>query len=215
MDVAAAPYRFDAAEVLERAKRRLLDRVPEDEAASRGDDDLNPHARAIPHDVPFKPAAVLVPIVPRQEGATLLLTQRTQHLPSHAGQVAFPGGKIDATDAGPVEAALRETEEETGVEPRFVTPLGFLDLYITRTGYRVVPVVALLEPGFALRPEPGEVEAIFEVPLSFLMDPKNHARHSRVWQGLKRHYYAMPFGDRYIWGATAGMIRNLYDRLYA
>lgn len=129
--------------------------------------------------------------------------------------MAFPGGKIDATDAGPVEAALRETEEETGVEPRFVTPVGFLDLYITRTGYRVVPVVALLEPGFALRPEPGEVEAIFEVPLSFLMDPKNHARHSRVWQGLKRHYYAMPFGDRYIWGATAGMICNLYDRLYA
>lgn len=185
-----------------------------DHDSQRGDDDLNPAARAIPYDKPFRPAAVLVPIVAHPETASVILTQRTAHLPSHAGQIAFPGGKIDQSDGNALEAALRETEEETGLSRLFVTPLGYLDLYVTRTGFRVAPVVALVRPGFTLAAEPGEVDDIFEVPLSFLMDPRNHQRHSRVWQGLERFYYAMPYGDRYIWGATAGMIRNLYDRLY-
>ena len=145
----------------------------------------------------------------------MLLTLRTRHLPSHAGQVAFPGGKIDAGDADAVGAALREAKEETGLDPAFVEPIGFLDVYQTRTGFRVVPVVALIRPGFRLQPHAGEVDAVFEVPLAFLMDPANHVQESREWQGATRHFYAMPYGDRYIWGATAGMIRNLYDLLYA
>jgi 8-oxo-dGTP pyrophosphatase MutT (NUDIX family) len=209
-----APFRFDAAEVEARA-RRLLRTPPFDgEGSVRGDDDLNPDARAIPYDQPFKPAAVLVPIVARPGGATVILTQRTAHLPSHPGQIAFPGGKIDPGDGAALAAALRETEEETGLDRSFVTPLGYLDLYVTRTAYRVAPVVGLVRPGFTLTPEPGEVEDIFEVPLSFLMDPANHQRHSRIWQGKERFFYAMPFEGRYIWGATAGMIRNLHDRLY-
>jgi 8-oxo-dGTP pyrophosphatase MutT (NUDIX family) len=212
---ALAPCRYDAAEVEALAAQRLHRAPPgEGEGAPRGDDDLNPSARAIPYGEPFKPAAVLVPIVARPGGATVILTQRTAHLPSHPGQIAFPGGKIDPGDGSALAAALRETEEETGLDRRFVTPVGYLDTYVTRTAYRVTPVVAVVRPGFALAAEPGEVEDIFEAPLAFLMDPANHQRHSRVWQGAERFFYAMPWGERYIWGATAGMIRNLYDRLY-
>ena len=110
---------------------------------------------------------------------------------------------------------MREAEEETGLARRLVEPSGFLDGYLTRTAFRVVPVVALVRPGFALRPDPTEVADIFEVPLRFLMTPENHLRHSRDWQGKSRSFYAMPYGERYIWGATAGMIKNLYDRMYA
>jgi 8-oxo-dGTP pyrophosphatase MutT (NUDIX family) len=205
-------FRFDEAEFRERARGRLH-AAPAAEARF-SDDDLNPEARMIAEGVKLQPAAVLVPLVARDGGLSLLLTQRTEHLAKHAGQVAFPGGKIDAGDVDPVAAALRETEEETGIARDFVEPIGFLDTYLTGTSYRVTPVVAVLRPGFTVTPHVGEVADVFEVPLAFLMDPSNHQRHSREWQGKARHFYAMPFGERYIWGATAGMIRNLYARVY-
>jgi len=160
-----------------------------------------------------KAAAVLVPIVPRDEGLTVLLTQRSHELPVHAGQIAFPGGKVDPGDATPLAAALRETHEETGIEPGFVTPVGYLDPYETGTGFRIVPVVAVLSIGFELVPEPGEVTDIFEVPLKFLMNPLNHQRKKAMWKGEMREFHAMPYEDRYIWGATAGMLLELYRRM--
>lgn len=211
--------RFDADEFLARALIRLLPDIPETAVdmaleAPRSDDDLNTHLPATFDAATPRPAAVLVPVVIRQPELTVLLTQRTDHLPSHPGQVAFPGGKIDAGDTDATAAALRETEEETGLDPKFIKPVGFLDSYQTRTGFRVLPVVALVETGFRLVPEAGEVADIFEVPLRFLMDPANHQEHTREWQGVERRFYAMPYRDRYIWGATAGMLRNLYDRMY-
>jgi len=184
------------------------------EAPRFSDDDLNPTARMIPENEAPKPAAVLVGLVPRAEGLSLLLTERQPHLRAHAGQIAFPGGRVDATDRDAVAAALRETEEETGIAPSFIEPVGFLDTYLTSTNYRVVPVVALLRPGFTVVPQEAEVKDVFEVPLAFLMDPANHQRHSRDWQGHTRYYYAMPWQGRYIWGATAGMIRNFYRLMH-
>lgn len=180
--------------------------------ALRSDEDLNGGAGANV-EARARAAAVLVPLLERAGELHVLLTQRSDELPTHPGQIAFPGGKIDRGDAGPVECALRETYEETGVAPEFVDPQGFLDVYQTRTGFRVVPVVALLKPGYTLLPEPGEVTEIFDVPLAHFMNPANHQRHSRVWQGKKRHFYAMPYGERYVWGATAGMLRNFHDRV--
>ncbi len=159
-------------------------------------------------------AAVLVPVVSHPEGATVLLTRRSAQLRDHSGQIAFPGGKIDPTDADAIAAALREAEEEIGLERRFVRPLGYLDPYLSSTGYRILPVLAIVRPGFDLTIDPSEVDIAFEAPLGFLMDPDNHARHSREWQGMIRHYLAMPFGEHYIWGVTAGILRNLYEKLY-
>jgi 8-oxo-dGTP pyrophosphatase MutT (NUDIX family) len=179
----------------------------------RGDHDADPVMAKIAAVRPIRPAAVLVPIVDRPE-PTVLLTQRAQHLPNHAGQVSFPGGKIDKGDTSPLAAALRETEEEIGVDRSLVEPLGYLDIYMTTLGYRIVPTIARLKPGFTLTLSPGEVDDTFEVPLAFLMDQTNVQRHSRDWQGITRHYYAITFGERYIWGVTAGILRNLYDRIY-
>ena len=205
-------FRFDEAEFRARAAGAL--HATPVEIARRSDDDLNPDARLIvPESVP-RPAAVLVPLVPRDGALQMLLTLRTDHLSSHAGQVAFPGGRIDMEDDSPVDAALRETEEETGIARQFVEPIGYLDTYLTGTSYRIIPVVGLLRHGFTLTPHAGEVAEVFEVPLSFLMNPVNHERHSREWQGKERLYYAMPYEGRYIWGATAGMIRNLYALVY-
>ena len=204
--------RFDEVEFRGLARERLHGAPPE--LPARSDDDLNPEARMIPVGETPRPAAVLVPLVPRDDGLHMLLTQRQPHLRQHAGQVAFPGGRIDEADPDPIAAALRETEEETGILPAFVEPLGFLDTYLTSTNYRVVPVVGIVRPGFTVNPHDAEVAAVFEVPLAFLMNPKHHERHSREWQGLQRHYYAMPWQERYIWGATAGMIRNLYALMY-
>ena len=206
-------FMFTAEEFRARAPSRLLREPPV--AHLRGDDDLNPDARAIPYDRMPQRAAVLVPVVQRAGGLSLLLTQRSKSLSSHPGQVAFPGGKVDEGETDPVATALREAEEETGLASDFIEPVGFLDGYLTRTAYRVVPVVALVREGFETRPRKGEVADIFEVPLRFLMSAENHALHSREWQGKTRQFYAMPWEGRYIWGATAGMIKNLFDRMYA
>jgi 8-oxo-dGTP pyrophosphatase MutT (NUDIX family) len=168
----------------------------------------------IPEGVKPKPAAVLVGVVRRPEGLQVLLTQRHLGLAKHAGQIAFPGGRMDEGET-PLETALRETEEETGLARAFVHPLGYLEGYLTVTGYFVTPVVAMLEDGFTLSPQVDEVDDIFEVPLTFLMDATNRETHSREWNGLTRRYYAYPYEGRYIWGATAGMIKNMSDRLYA
>jgi 8-oxo-dGTP pyrophosphatase MutT (NUDIX family) len=205
-------FKFDEAEFRQRAATRLLKGVPG--KVARSDDDLNPDWQPTDPNLARRPAAVLVPIVLHQPELTVLLTQRTEHLASHAGQVAFPGGKIDEDDKDAFAAALREAKEETGLDESYIEPMGFLDVYLTRTSFEIVPVVALLRPGFVLSPHEQEVAAIFEVPLRFLMSAENHLRHSRQWQGRERYYYAMTYGERYIWGATAGMIMNLYDRLY-
>jgi 8-oxo-dGTP pyrophosphatase MutT (NUDIX family) len=179
----------------------------------RGDHDADPVMEKIAAVRPIRPAAVLVPIIDRPE-PTVLLTQRAQHLPNHAGQISFPGGKIEKSDASPLEAALRETHEEIGLGRKSIEPFGYLDVYMTTLGYRIVPTVARVTPGFKLTLGVAEVDDTFEVPLAFLMDQANVQRHSRDWQGITRHYYAITFGQRYIWGVTAGILRNLYDRIY-
>ncbi|HWV44036.1 CoA pyrophosphatase [Pseudorhodoplanes sp.] len=179
----------------------------------RGDHDADPVVKAMAAVRPIKPAAVLIPVIDRDE-PMVLLTQRTAHLPQHAGQIAFPGGKIDPTDASPLAAALREADEEIGLSSDVVDPIGYLDVYMTTLGYRIVPVVARVHPTFTLTLNPGEVESAFEVPLKFMMEVANHQTHSREWQGMMRTYYAIPFQDRYIWGVTAGIFRNLQQRIY-
>ncbi len=163
--------------------------------------------------LPLTPAAVLFPIVLRDNGQTVLLTQRTAHLKDHAGQISFPGGRVEEEDQSPVHTALRETEEEIGLARKHVEVLGFLPEYRTGTGFRVTPVVALVTPPFELALDPFEVAEAFEVPLAFLLDPANHKRHSLHYRGALRHFFAMPYGDYFIWGATAGMIRSLTERL--
>lgn len=162
---------------------------------------------------PVRPAAVLIPVIDHPE-PTVLLTQRSPHLSSHAGQISFPGGKIDSTDASPLDAALREAEEEVGLSRDFVEPIGYLDLYGTAFGFRILPTVARVRPGFTLKINEGEVVDAFEVPLAFLMNPENHQIHNKEFRGMERSYYAMPYAERYIWGATAGILRVLYERIY-
>jgi 8-oxo-dGTP pyrophosphatase MutT (NUDIX family) len=177
------------------------------------DFDLNPDLMAdLGAMDPPRPAAVLVPIVMREQ-LSVLFTVRTAHLKSHAGQISFPGGKIDDSDPHALATALREAEEEIGLDRAHVEPIGYLDNYRTGTGFSVLPVVGLVRPDFALTINEGEVAEVFEVPLAFLMNTENHQRHSREWRGRDRHFYAMPYGQRFIWGATAGMIKNLQERL--
>ena len=163
----------------------------------------------------WKMAAVLVPVVAREPEATVLLTLRNAHLSAHSGQIAFPGGKIEPGDATPIEAALREAEEEIGLPRKSVTPLSLLDRHNTGTGFRIIPVLALVDPFFTPAPDPNEVADVFEVPLSFLMEEENHMRHLREWNDRRILFYAMEYEQRFIWGATAAMLRNLYERLYA
>ncbi|MBL8659083.1 MAG: CoA pyrophosphatase [Rhodospirillales bacterium] len=184
--------------------------VPIDIGGERGDHNLNSDMEPF---LPLKPAAVLIPLVDRPEGLSVLLTRRTAHLAHHAGQVSFPGGHIEPADEGPADTALRETEEEVGIDRRSIEVLGHLDVYVTRTGFVVTPVVALVHPPFTLRPDDHEVDEVFEVPLAFLLDPANHQKCSAEFEGVTRYFYAMPYGRHFIWGATAGMLVNLYEVL--
>jgi 8-oxo-dGTP pyrophosphatase MutT (NUDIX family) len=200
-----------------RARSRLSLDVPaalDDHAAKavRGDLDLDPELWERAGVQATKRAAVLIPVVDRADPA-VLLTLRTE-LPSHPGQIAFPGGKIDPHDISPAGAAVREAEEEIGLTHDLIEPIGYLDLYLTFSGYRILPTLARVSPDYRLTLNEHEVADAFEVPLAFLMDAQNHALHSRDWKGIERKYYAMPFGDRYIWGVTAGILRNLYERIY-
>jgi 8-oxo-dGTP pyrophosphatase MutT (NUDIX family) len=161
------------------------------------------------------PAAVLIPLVVHEQGATLLFTRRTAHLTDHAGQISFPGGRMESQDRNAVDTALRETEEEIGLQERHIEVLGVLPDYLTATGYQVSPVVAIVRPPFVLKADAFEVAEIFEVPLAFLMDGSRHQRRSLVLPGIRRTFYAMPYEDYFIWGATAGMVRNLFHFLRA
>jgi len=162
---------------------------------------------------PLVPAAVLVPIVEHRQGPTVLLTQRTGHLHDHPGQISFPGGRIESRDRGPVAAALRETEEEVGLTAESIEVVGFLDDYETVTRYLITPVVAFVRPGFQLTLDTFEVAEAFEVPLDFLLDPGNHQIHGAQRNGERRRYYVIEYGEHYIWGATAGMLMDLYRRI--
>ncbi len=181
------------------------------ELRPRGDHDLNPDMYEPAEKL--TPAAVLVPIVERAEGLTVLLTKRTAHLHDHAGQVSFPGGRVDPGDNGPVSTALRETEEEIGLARHHVRLIGQLDTYVTRTGFEISPLVGLIAPPFELRPDDFEVAEVFEVPLGFILDPASQQRQSRMFKGALRHFYVFPYDDYYIWGATAGMLVNLTEVL--
>ncbi len=177
------------------------------------DFDLSPELVPEIARAPLSPAAVLIPIVARSE-LTVLLTQRTEGLSRHAGQIAFPGGRMEPTDRDAIATALREAEEEIGLDPSFVEPLGYLDTYRTGTGFRIFPVVSLVREGFTLKLDAREVADAFEVPLAFLMNEDNHRTETRAWRGQERRFYAMPFEQRYIWGATAGIMKNMHKRLF-
>nr|WP_315738355.1 MULTISPECIES: CoA pyrophosphatase [unclassified Bradyrhizobium] len=208
---------LSSADFFARGRARLRFDVPQalldpDVIPASGDSGTDRMLEIISREQPIRPAAVLIPVVDRPE-PTVLLTQRSPNLSSHAGQIAFPGGKIDVTDASPLDAALREAEEEVGLDRSFVDPIGYLDVYGTAFGFRILPTVARVRPGFTLKINEGEVDDAFEVPLAFLMDPANHQLHSKEFRGMERLYYAMPFAERYIWGATAGILRVLYERV--
>ena len=223
-----APSHFSPAGFRDLARRTLA--APQHERdpglpghRGPGDFDLNPSlsadfARAADAAAaagrPIKPAAVLIPVLARPV-VTLLFTLRTNDLPAHAGQIAFPGGKAEPFDTDPLATALREAQEEIGLDPAHVEPLGTLDHYLTGTGYRITPVIGMVDPEAPLTLDPREVADAFEVPLDFLMNPANHQRHSRTIAGQERHFHAMPFGDRFIWGVTAGILRNMHERLFA
>jgi 8-oxo-dGTP pyrophosphatase MutT (NUDIX family) len=177
----------------------------------RSDDDLNPGLA--PASRALRAAAVLCAVVPRADGLRVVLTQRPETMRQHAGQIAFPGGKVDPTDASPLAAALREAREEVGLTHDLVDVIGPIDPYETRTGFAITPFVALVSPRFRPMPCEREVAAVFEAPLDHLMDFAAHERHTRVFHGTERHFWAIPWQDWFIWGATAGMLRGLAERV--
>jgi len=211
------PALFDSAEFFVRARARLRFDIPPGLTDASivppsGDQGTDRMLEIIAREQPIRPAAVLIAVVDHPQ-PTVLLTQRAAHLHDHAGQISFPGGKIDPQDASPLDAALREAWEEIGLAREFIDPIGYLDLYGTGFGFRILPTVARIRPGFSLRISEEEVDDAFEVPLAFLMDAANHQVHSKEFRGIMRSYYAMPFEQHYIWGATAGMLRVLYERI--
>lgn len=209
--VSAALGRFTADDFRRRASAERAPHGPTD----YGDHRLNPDlAPLFVHDG-LRDAAVLIPVVDHGDEASVILTKRAEKLRSHSGQIAFPGGRLDPTDPTPEDAALRETEEEIGLTADYIEIVGRMPDYVSGSGFRIVPVLSVVRPGFLLTLNQDEVDDAFEVPLGFLMNPANHNRESRVWQDKERFFYTMPFDDRYIWGVTAGIIRTLYERLYA
>jgi 8-oxo-dGTP pyrophosphatase MutT (NUDIX family) len=207
-----APVPFSAADFRQRAAVQ----TPAPAGELYGDHRFNPgHPRLHLRSEPLREAAVLIPVVDRGSEATVLLTKRAETLRDHTGQVAFPGGKIDATDASPEAAALREAFEEISLPADSVEVVGRMPDYVSGSGYRIAPILSVVRPGFHLRLNPDEVDVAFEVPLRFLMDPANHRRDSRFWNDLEWFFYEMPYDGNRIWGVTAGIIRTLYERLYA
>lgn len=211
-----SPAALATEDLLARLQERLLPLGPAGAAAGPppapfSDFDLQDRRPAASGGL--KEAGVLLALVPRPQGLGLILTRRTDHMPTHAGQIALPGGRRDAADRDLVDTALREAREEVGLDPVLVTPLGLADAYETVTGYRITPVVGLLRAPPVLQPDPREVADVFEAPFSFFLDPANHVLEERVWNGMVRRYYAMPWQGHYVWGATAGMLRALWLRL--
>jgi 8-oxo-dGTP pyrophosphatase MutT (NUDIX family) len=202
---------FSAADFRARAAAQPAIRAGDD----YGDHRFNPGHPRIASKKALRYAAVLIPVIDRGAEATVLLTKRAEKLRNHSGQVAFPGGTIDATDPTAEFTALRETMEEIGLAESFIQVIGRMPDYVAGSGYRIVPVLGVVHPGFSLTLNPDEVDVAFEVPLSFLMDPANHRRDSRMWNDLEWFFYEIPYGGQRVWGVTAGIIRTLYERLYA
>jgi 8-oxo-dGTP pyrophosphatase MutT (NUDIX family) len=211
LNAPAGPAALDCADIKERLEGRARG-ADRGGGAGRGDHDLNPGMTPMSQ---LRAAAVLVPLVDRREGISVLLTRRTEHLARHPGQIAFPGGRIEEDDADAVAAALRETEEEIGLSRSHVEPIGQLDHYVTRTGFTVTPVVGIVTPPFTLTLDPHEVADAFEAPLAFFLDPANRQKQGAEYQGVMRHFYVFAYEDRNIWGATAGMLVNLAEALAA
>ena len=210
--MSSSPY--SAAEFRRRAMEQMLT-LGEESWREHGDSLLNPDAVLHLEGMKLRDAAVLIPVVDHGEEARVIFTRRTATMRKHSGQVAFPGGAVDDEDADVEAAAMREAEEEISLDRRFVEPVGRLPQYKALSGFSITPVLAVVRPGFELDPNPAEVEKVFDVPLSFLMDPRNHAQASRVWLGGERHFYRMPYEGHDIWGITAGIVRVIYERLYA
>lgn len=202
---------FSAAEFRQRVAAQPLAHAGDD----FGDHRFNPGHPRLKLAKALRDAAVLIPVVDHGHEATVLLTRRAEKLRNHSGQVAFPGGTVDPTDASPEAAALRETFEEIGLDRDYIEIIGRLPDYVSGSGYRIAPVLGIVRPGFSLTLNSDEVDAVFEVPLGFLMDPANHTRDSRMWNDLEWFFYEMPYGGQRIWGVTAGIIRTLYERLYS
>jgi len=205
---------YSAAEFRRRAEAHIsanLDHA--DDFMKYSDYKINPGIETGLDGLELKDAAVLIPVVENGDDAHVIFTKRTSSLRKHSGQIAFPGGKLDA-DETPEYAALREAEEEVGLARHFVDVIGHLPSIPVLSGFRITPVLATVRPGFTLTPNPGEVEDVFDVPLSFLMDPENHTRESAMFRNFERNYYVMPYQDRRIWGITAGIVRSVYERLY-
>jgi 8-oxo-dGTP pyrophosphatase MutT (NUDIX family) len=216
--VRTAPIALDAAGFFQRARSRLRFDVPAalhdaNIVPTSGDAGTDRMLEIVAREQPIRPAAVLIPVIDHPE-PTVLLTLRASHLNDHAGQIAFPGGKIEAADGSPRDAALREAFEEIGLDQSFIDPIGYLDVYGTAFGFRILPTLARVSPGFTLKLSRDEVDDAFEVPLAFLMNPINHQIHSKEFRGMERFYYAMPYAGHYIWGATAGILRLLYERIF-
>lgn len=205
------------ADLVARAAEYLSLEPPGDGAPTanpRGDHDLDGADTAVVPERPHRRAAVLVPVLPRDGGPQVLFTVRAAHLRDHSGQIAFPGGKIDAVDSSPADAALREAREEVGLPAEAIRVLGYLDPYLSATGFLVLPVLGLVNPEATLALNPDEVAATFEVPLIHLLDPAQRRIESAVWRGRQRRYYVITYGEFRIWGVTAGIVNNLQERLF-